>query len=116
MYIDTTSITVEVYAENLNKCILFVKIAVPSLNMWIPHCTVRPSTKYEGLWFQMPKFHIGNGNWAEPIELRGDSAFQDLIRDAAMRAVDEYIHYNKLESLFSWSNYIKPTNDEVCDV
>ena len=115
MYIDTTSITAEVYAESLNKSILWVKVAVPSLNMWIPHCTVRPSTKYEGLWFQMPKFWIGK-KWAEPIEFRGESAFLDLIRDAAMRAVDQYIYDNKLEALFPGSNHVKPSTDEVQDV
>ena len=115
MHLDTTSITAEVYAENLNKRILYVKIAVPSLKMWIPHCTVRPSTKFDDLWFQMPKFHIGNGNWAEPIEFRGESPFLDLIRDAAMRAVDNYIHDHKLEALFKGANHTKGI-DEVHDV
>lgn len=115
MYIDTMSITAEVYAENLNKSILYVKVAVPSLKMWVAHCTVRPSIKYEGLWFQMPKFWIGK-SFAEPIEFRGESAFLDLIRDAAMRAVDQYIHDNKLEALFPGANHVKPTTDEVHDV
>lgn len=116
MYIDTTSITAEVYAENLNKRILFVKIAVPSLNMYIPHCTVRPSTKYEGLWFQMPKFNIGGNNWAEPIEFRGGGPFRDLLEDAAMRAVDQYIYDHKLEALFPGANHVQPKTDEVQDV
>lgn len=114
MHIDVTSITAEVYAENLKKSILFVKVGIPSFNMWIPHCTVRPSTKYEGLWFQMPRFWIGS--WAEPIEFRGDSAFRDLIQDAAMRAVDQYIWDHKLQALFPGANPSKPTNDEVHDV
>ncbi|MDQ5886071.1 MAG: hypothetical protein QG628_468 [Patescibacteria group bacterium] len=116
MYIDTTSITADVYAENLNKRILFIKVAIPSLKLWIPHCTVRPSTKYEGLWFQMPKFNIGGNNWAEPFEFRGDSAFLDLIRDAAMIAVDQYIHDNKLEALFPGANHATPAEDVVHDV
>ncbi len=114
MYIDTTSITADVYAENLNKRVLYVKVAIPSLNMWIPHCTVRPSTKYEGLWFQMPKFWIGK-DWAEPIEFRGDSPFRDLIQDAAMRAVDQYIWDHKLEALFPGANHVQPNTDEVQD-
>jgi hypothetical protein len=115
MQVDTTTITAEVYAENLNKSILYVKVAVPSLKMWIRHCTVRPSTKYEGLWFQMPKFWIGKG-WAEPIEFRGESAFLDLIRDAAMRAVDQYIYDHKLDALFPGASHVKPKTDEVQDV
>ena len=58
MYIDTTDITARVYAENLNKSILYVSVAIPSLKMWIAHCTVRPSTKYDDLWFQMPSFSV----------------------------------------------------------
>jgi len=103
MQIDTTTITAEVYAENLSKSILYVKIGIPSLSMWIAHCTVRPSTKYDDLWFQMPKFWIGKG-WAEPVEFRGDSPLLDLIRDAAMRAVDLHIQDNKLEALFKGAN------------
>lgn len=114
MRIDTTTITAKVYAENLSKSILYVSVAIPSLKMWIGHCTVRPSTKYDDLWFQMPKFWIGK-SWAEPVEFRGDSPLLDLIRDAAMRAVDEYIHDNKLEALFKGANHT--TNvDEVHDV
>ena len=114
MHIDTTTITAKVYAENLSKSILYVSVAIPSLKMWIGHCTVRPSTKYDDLWFQMPKFWIGK-NWAEPIEFRGDSPPLDLIRDAAMRAVDEYIHENKLEALFKGANHTQSIN-EVRDV
>ena len=114
MHIDTTSITARVYAENLSKSILYVSIAIPSLQMWIGHCTVRPSTKYDDLWFQMPKFWIGK-NWAEPVEFRGESPFLDLIRDAAMRAVDQYIHDNKLEALFKGANHTRNI-DEVHDV
>ena len=114
MRIDTTTITARVYAENLSKSILYVSVAIPSLKMWIGHCTVRPSTKYDDLWFQMPKFWIGK-NWAEPIEFRGDSPLLDLIRDAAMRAVDEYIHENKLEALFKGANHTQSIN-EVRDV
>ena len=114
MHIDTPTITAKVYAENLSKSILYVSVAIPSLKMWIGHCTVRPSTKYDDLWFQMPKFWIGK-NWAEPIEFRGDSPLLDLIRDAAMRAVDEYIHENKLEALFKGANHTQSIN-EVRDV
>ena len=114
MRIDTTTITARVYAENLSKSILYVSVAIPSLKMWIGHCTVRPSSKYDDLWFQMPKFWIGK-NWAEPIEFRGDSPLLDLIRDAAMRAVDEYIHVNKLEALFKGANHTQSI-DEVRDV
>jgi len=114
MHIDTTNITAKVYAENLTKSILYVSVAIPSLKMWIGHCTVRPSSKHDDLWFQMPKFWIGKG-WAEPVEFRGDSPFLDLIRDAAMRAVDEYIHDNKLETLFKGANHTKDI-DEVHDV
>lgn len=114
MRIDATTITARVYAENLSKSILYVSVAIPSLKMWIGHCTVRPSTKYDDLWFQMPKFWIGK-NWAEPIEFRGDSPLLDLIRDAAMRAVDEYIHENKLEALFKGANHTQSIT-EVYDV
>ncbi len=113
MQIDTTTITAKVYAENLSKSILYVSVAIPSLRMWIAHCTVRPSTKYDDLWFQMPKFWIGK-NWAEPIEFRGDSPLLDLIRDASMRAVEEYIFANKLEALFKGANHVKGI-DEVRD-
>lgn len=115
MYIDTTDITARVYAENLSKSILYVSVAIPSLKMWIGHCTVRPSTKYDDLWFQMPQFWIGK-SWAEPIEFRGDSPFLDLIRDAAMRAVDQHIYDHKLEALFKRANHIKPVDEEVHDV
>lgn len=115
MQIDTTTIQAEVYAENLDKSILYVKVAVPSLKMWIAHCTVRPSTKFNDLWFQMPKFWIGK-SFAEPIEFRGESAFLDLIRDAAMRAVDQYIYDHKLQALFPGATHVKPNTDEVQDV
>lgn len=78
--------------------------------MWIAHCTVRPSTKYDDLWFQMPKFWIGK-NWAEPIEFRGDSPFLDLIKDAAMRAVDQYIYDNKLEALFKGAHHTRSVDE-----
>lgn len=114
MRIDTTDIVAKVYAENLSKSILYVSIAIPSLRMWIAHCTVRPSTKYDDLWFQLPQFWIGKSG-ASPIEFRGDSAFLDLIRDEAMRAVDQHIRDNKLEALFKGSNRTKSI-DEVRDV
>ena len=110
MQIDTSEITARVYAENLTKSILYVSISIPSLQMWIAHCTVRPSTKYDDLWFQMPKFYIGK-SWAEPIEFKGDSAFLDLIKDAAMRAVDQHIHDNKLEALFKGANCVIKKED-----
>lgn len=112
--IDTTEINARVYAENLNKSILYVSVSIPSLRMWIAHCTVRPSTKFDDLWFQMPKFWIGK-NWAEPVEFRGDSAFLDLIKDAAMRAADQHIRDNKLEALFKGSTRVSQ-EDKVADV
>lgn len=114
MRIDTTDITARVYAKNLSKSILYVSVSVPSLQMWIAHCTVRPSTKYDDLWFQLPQFWIGK-SWASPIEFRGDSAFLDLIRDETMRAVDQHIRDNKLEALFKGSNRTRSIN-EVHDV
>ena len=114
MYIDTSEITARVYAQNPNKSILYVSVSIPSLKMWIAHCTVRPSTKYDDLWFQMPKFYIGR-SWAEPVEFKGDSAFLDLIKDAAMRAADQHIRDNKLEALFKGATHVDD-NDKVVGV
>lgn len=89
MQVDTTKITAEVYAKNEEKCIYYIKIAIPSLGMYMNSFTVRPSNKYEEMWFQTPAFLVGR-KWTKPIEFRGDSELQDLIKDAALRAVEQY--------------------------
>ncbi|MFZ2545064.1 MAG: hypothetical protein WAW80_03750 [Candidatus Saccharimonadales bacterium] len=94
-----TKITAEVYAENREKKILYIKITVPSLQMYINSCTVRPSIQNDGLWFQMPKFLIGR-KWIGPIEFQKSSAFFDLLQDEAMRATDHYVHERKLEMVY----------------
>lgn len=99
MQIDTTKLEAEVYAENLDKKILYIKVRIPSLRLYINSCTVRPSPQYGGLWFQMPAFLVGN-KWVKPIEFEAASEFLDLIKDEAMRAVDHYIHDKKLGDIF----------------
>lgn len=111
MRIDTTTISAAVYAENRDKHILYVKVHIPSLRMYINSCTVKPSN-YGGLWFQMPWFKVGKG--ISPIEFSGDSEFLDLLRDEAMRAADHYIWENKLQDIFPGA---KPVGqDEVPNV
>lgn len=97
MQIDTTKITAEVYAENRDKKILYIKVHIPSLRMYINSCTVKPS-KYGGLWFQMPWFKVGKG--ISPVEFSGDSEFLDLLKDEAMRAAEHYIWDKKIQDLF----------------
>lgn len=99
MQIDTSKLHAEVYAENRDKKILYVKVSVPSLRMYINSCTVRPSPKYNDLWFQMPAFLMG-AKWVKPIEFNGASEFLDLIKDEAMRAADQYIQDKKLQEIF----------------
>lgn len=106
MQIDTTTISAEVYAANIDKNILYIKVYIPSLRMYINSCTVKPSPKYGGLWFQMPKFLIGK-KWVSPIEFVGDSAFQDLIKDEAMRAVDLYVQDKKLQDIFPGAERVR---------
>lgn len=89
MHIDTSEIQAEVYAKNNEKDIHYVKVTIPSLHMYINSITVRPSKKFGDMWFQMPAFCIGR-SWVKPIEFSGDSQFQDLLKDAAFRAVEEY--------------------------
>lgn len=105
MQIDTTQITAEVYAENRDKKVLYVKVYIPSLLMYINSCTVRPSPKFGNLWFQMPAFLVGS-KWVNPIEFNGASEFQDLIKDEAMRAADRYIWDEKLQDLYPGATHI----------
>ena len=113
MQIDTTEITAEVYATNKLKNILYVKIYIPSLRMYINSCTVRPSPKFGGLWFQMPWFKIG-GKDTYPVEFNGPSEFKSLMEDEAMRAADRYIWDKKLQDLFPGATPVG--QDEVDDV
>jgi len=112
MQIDTTKITAEVYAENRDKKIMYVKVHIPSLQMYVNSCTVRPSTKYDGLWFQMPAFLAGK--WVKPIEFEGASEFFDLIKDEAMRAVDWYVYDKKLDDIYPGAKPV--SQDEVRNV
>jgi len=41
MQIDTTQITAEVYAENRDKHILYIKVTIPSLRIYINSCILR---------------------------------------------------------------------------
>jgi hypothetical protein len=107
MQIDTTKLTAEVYAINRDSKTLYIKVAIPSLLMYINSCTVMPS-QYGGLWFQMPKFKVGS-KWIKPIEFDGASEFLDLLKDEAMRAADRYIWDNKLQDLFPGA---EPTNQD----
>ena len=99
MQIDTTKITSEVYAMNRDSNTLYIKFHIPSLRMYINSCTVKPSPKYGGLWFQMPAFKVGT-KWTKPIEFVGDSELLDLFKDEAMRAAEHYIWDKKLQDLF----------------
>jgi hypothetical protein len=113
MQIDTTKIQASVYTENRDKKILYVKVYIPSLEMYINSCTVRPSPQFGDLWFQMPAFLMGN-KWVKPIEFGGASEFLDLIKDEAMRAADHYIQDKNLQDIFPGA---KPVDqDEVHDV
>lgn len=105
MQIDTTKITAEVYAENRDKHILYIKVTIPSLRIYINSCTVRPSPKFGDLWFQMPAFLVGT-KWVRPIETNGVSEFVELLKDEAMRAADRYIFDKKLEDAFPGATYI----------
>jgi hypothetical protein len=89
MNIDQTDIQAKVYTKNAEKGIYYIKASIPSLKMYINSITVRPSTKYGDMWFQMPSFAMGK-KWVRPIEFNGDSQFLELIKDATFRAVDEY--------------------------
>lgn len=102
MQIDTTQITAEVYAENRDKKILYIKIHIPSLLMYINSCTVKPS-QYGGLWFQMPAFLVGS-KWIKPVEFDGNPEFKELLQDEAMRAAEHYIWDKKLQELFPEPN------------
>lgn len=113
MQIDTNELEAEVYAENRDKKILYVKVHIPSLGVYINSCTVRPSPKYGDLWFQMPAFLIGS-KWVKPIEFEGASAFLDLIKEEVMRAVDWYVQDKKLEEIFPGTKPVR--QDKVDDV
>lgn len=112
MQIDTTQITAEVYATNKLNNVLYIKISIPSLRMYINSCTVRPS-KYGGLWFQMPWFKIA-GNDIHPVEFNGISDFKNLLEDEAMRAAEHYIWDKKLQNLFPGATPVG--QDEASDV
>ena len=113
MRVEVTDIRAEVYAKNPNKDILYVKVTIPSLQMYINSCTVRPSPQYGGLWFQMPAFYIGR-KWVKPIEFQNGSSFFDLIQDAAMREVAQYVEDKKLQAIFPGA--VRTDQDEVHDV
>lgn len=113
MQIDTTQITAEVYAENRDKHILYIKVTIPSLRIYINSCTVRPSPKFGDLWFQMPAFLVGT-KWVKPIETNGVSDFVELLKDEAMRAADHYIQDKKMEEIFPGAKH--GNQDEVRDV
>lgn len=112
MQIDTTKITGEVYAENRDKKILYIKVSIPSLRMYINSCTVKPS-KYGGLWFQMPAFLVGS-KWVHPIEFDGTSELQDLLKDEAMRVAEHYVWEKKLQDIFPGATPV--SKDELHDV
>lgn len=97
LVVDTTAITAEVYAQN-DKGVYYVKVAIPSLAMYINSITVRQSTKFDELWVQMPAFRIGS-RWTKPLEFRGDSQLLSIIKDTVLRAVDAFSHANKVTDL-----------------
>lgn len=99
MQVDLGELQAQVYAENRDKKILYVKVSIPSLRMYINSCTVRPSPKFNDLWFQMPAFLMGS-KWVSPIEFNGASAFLDLLKDEAMRAVDQYVTDQNLGDVY----------------
>ena len=102
MQVDLGELHAEVYTENRDKKILYIKIYIPSLLMHINSCTVRPSPQYGGLWFQMPAFLMGT-KWVKPIEFSGASQFLDLLKDEALRAADRHIQENRLENIYPGS-------------
>ncbi len=99
LQIDESKIQAEVYAKSPTKDILYIKIAIPSLELYMNSFTVRPSPKFDGLWFQTPAFLMGK-RWVKPLEFRNGSRLLDLMQDEAMRAADRYIQDNKLQNLF----------------
>jgi hypothetical protein len=88
MQLDISDMEAEVYTKN-DKGVYYVKVSFPSVGMYINSITVRPSSKYPGgLWVQMPAIKLGR--WIHVIEFKNGSQLQDLIRDAALRAVDAH--------------------------
>lgn len=91
MQLDVSEVYAEVYAKN-DKGVMYVKVSFPSIGLYINSITVQQSPKYpgKGLWVQMPRIYIGK--WKHVIEFRNDSPLKDLIHDAVLRAVDQYLH------------------------
>lgn len=90
MRINADNIQAEVYTKTV-KDVYYVKVTFPELHMYINSITVRQSIKYPDgeLWVQMPAFRIGS-RWVRPIEFSSDSQLQVLIKDAVLRAVDQF--------------------------
>jgi hypothetical protein len=81
--------------------------------MYINSITVRPSTKFNDLWFQLPTWFMGRIP-IKPIEFSGEAELLGLIKDEAMRAADRHIQDKKLQNVYPSS---KPVGqDEVFDV
>ncbi len=88
MQLDISDMNAVVYTKN-DKGVYYVKVSFPYVGMYINSITVRPSTKNPSeLWVQMPAMKLGK--WIHVIEFKNGSELQDLIRDAALRAVDAY--------------------------
>lgn len=90
MYLDEKEIQAQVYAKT-EKGVYYAKVSFPSLKLYINSITARKSTKFPDgeLWIQMPAFKVGN-RWIKPLEFSNDSQLQIIIKDAVLRAVDEY--------------------------
>lgn len=89
--INTSKIHGQVYKQN-DKGVMYVKVHIPDLDLYINSITVRPSIKYADkgeLWVQVPKFAI-YGKWIAPLEFTNSSIFWQLIKDEVLRAVDVY--------------------------
>src|SRR3990167_5675771 len=88
--LDISDLYAEVYAKN-EKGVMYVKVHFPAAGMYWNSITVRQSAKYpdKGLWVQMPAIFFGK--WKQVIEVRNDRPLRDLIPDAVLRAVDQYL-------------------------
>jgi hypothetical protein len=93
MQLDISAMEAEVYTNSKDTGIYYVKITFPNIGMYINSITVRPSPYHPGeQWVQMPAKPVGPNRWIHVIEFKNGSQLQDLMRDAALRAVDAYNH------------------------
>jgi hypothetical protein len=91
--INPANIFGQVYKKN-DKGVMYVKVYLPDLGLYINSITVRPSVNYaeKGVpWVQVPKFAVYT-RWISPLEFTKVSPLWPLIHDEVLRAVDRYQH------------------------